>query len=191
MWYIISGGQQVGPMSKYELRNYNLQPDSMVWRQGMPDWQRAATVPELADVFQPAGPAMPPQGGYGQPPQGYGPQGGYAPQGGGYGPQQGYGRGPQGGYGPQERYDQYGRYIPRTDKSKNTFGILALLLGCLGIQYFYVGKTGGGLLTILLTLVTCGLWEILTFIQGIVVLCMNDEEFERKFVLSKSTFPLF
>lgn len=180
MWYIIYNGQQVGPMSKEALRQYDLKPDSMVWRQGMPDWTRASNVAELSDVLA---------GGNGQPKYGMnnsGPQAAPA-----YG--QPYGNAGCGyGYGPQRGgYDQYGRYIPQTDKSKVAAGILALLLGWLGVQYFYLGKAGGGFITILLVIVTCGAWEIITFIQGIMMLCMSDEEFERKFVLSDKTFPLF
>ena len=77
------------------------------------------------------------------------------------------------------------------DKDKNTAGILALLVGSLGIQYFYIGKTTAGLLTILLTLVTCGLWSCLTFVQGILILIMSQQDFERKFIYTQSKFPLF
>ncbi|MDE6297713.1 MAG: GYF domain-containing protein [Muribaculaceae bacterium] len=76
--------------------------------------------------------------------------------------------------------------------SKKTMcGIFAIILGGLGIQYFIIGKTAAGLLTILLTIVTCGLWEILTFIQGILMLTMSDADFKRKYVDSTSTLPLF
>ena len=68
---------------------------------------------------------------------------------------------------------------------------MAILFGWLGIQYFICGKVGGGLLTILLTLVTCGIWEIITFIQGILMLCMSDQEFYAKYVDNDKTFPLF
>ena len=80
---------------------------------------------------------------------------------------------------------------PASGKNKTTAGILALLLGGLGIQYFYLGKVGGGFITILLTLVTCGIWEILTFVQGILMLTMSQEDFDRKYVYSTSTVPLF
>ena len=43
----------------------------------------------------------------------------------------------------------------------------------------------------MLTLVTCGLWSILTLIQGIMMMCMKHEEFERKYVTNPATFPLF
>lgn len=70
-------------------------------------------------------------------------------------------------------------------------GVLAIVIGGLGLQYFIIGKTTAGLLTILLTLVTCGLWELITLIQGILMLCMSDAEFQRKYVNSPSTFPVF
>ena len=76
-------------------------------------------------------------------------------------------------------------------KSKVAAGVLAILLGGLGIQYFYLGKVGGGFLTILLTLVTCGLWEVITFVQGILMLTMSDEEFALKYVYTDKTLPLF
>lgn len=76
--------------------------------------------------------------------------------------------------------------------SKKTLcGILAILVGALGVQYFVIGKTAGGFLTILLSLVTCGLWEIVTLIQGILMLCMSDADFKRKYIDSTSTLPLF
>lgn len=70
-------------------------------------------------------------------------------------------------------------------------GILAILLGGLGIQYFYINKIGGGFLTILLSLVTCGLWSVLTLVQGILMLTMTDQEFDRKFIHTKNVLPLF
>lgn len=76
-------------------------------------------------------------------------------------------------------------------KDKTACGILALLLGSIGIQYFYLGKVGGGFLTILLTLVTCGLWQVITFIQGILMLTMSKEEFDRKYVFTNKVLPIF
>ena len=76
--------------------------------------------------------------------------------------------------------------------SKKTLcGVLAILVGTLGIQYFVLGKTTGGILTILISLVTCGGWGIITLIQGILMLCMSDDEFKRKYMDSTSSFPLF
>ena len=76
--------------------------------------------------------------------------------------------------------------------SKKTLcGIMAILFGTLGVQYFILGKIGGGLVTILLSIVTCGLWEILMIVQGVLMLTMSDEEFYRKYVASPSFMPLF
>ena len=91
------------------------------------------------------------------------------------------------------------QYSGRTNRinsdisSKKTLcGIMAILFGTLGIQYFVVGKTAGGFITILLSLITCGCWGIVTLIQGIMILCMSDEDFKRKYIdLGSSTFPLF
>lgn len=76
-------------------------------------------------------------------------------------------------------------------KSRLAFGLFAIFLGCLGIQYFYVGKNTAGIISIILGLVSCGLWSIVTLIQGILVLVMSQPAFEQKYVYSPSTFPVF
>lgn len=76
-------------------------------------------------------------------------------------------------------------------KSRGIAALLALFLGGLGIQYFYLGKTTAGILTILITLVTCGAWEIITFIQAILMFCMDNRTFRQKFVTNPATFPIF
>ena len=70
-------------------------------------------------------------------------------------------------------------------------GILAILVGSLGVHYFVMGKVAGGFITILLSVVTCGLWSIVMLIQGIMILCMSNEDFKRKYLDSTSTLPLF
>ncbi len=76
-------------------------------------------------------------------------------------------------------------------KSRLAAGLFAIILGTLGIQYFYCGKTAGGIICILLSLVTCGFWGIITLIQGILMIVMSQQEFEQKYVYSSSTFPIF
>lgn len=77
-------------------------------------------------------------------------------------------------------------------KSHVLAGILAIVLGWLGVQYFYCGKTTAGLISILLSAVTCGsIWTIICVIQGIMMISMKQEDFEAKYVYSQSTFPLF
>lgn len=63
-------------------------------------------------------------------------------------------------------------------KSKVAAGILAILFGGLGIHKFYLGKIGMGILY----LVFCWTYipAIVGFIEGIVYLCSNDENFQLK-----------
>lgn len=55
VWYVGEGEQRVGPMTIEELREKLVDgshgPDSLVWREGMGDWVRAAEVEELRGVF--------------------------------------------------------------------------------------------------------------------------------------------
>ena len=55
-WYIQYNGTQVGPMSKYDLLSYGLNPNSMVWNQNLPAWQPAYMVPELMKIINQPGP---------------------------------------------------------------------------------------------------------------------------------------
>lgn len=79
----------------------------------------------------------------------------------------------------------------RSGKDKVAAGLLAIFLGGLGIHYFYLGKTTGGLVCILLTFITCGIWSVISFIQGIIMLTMNQLDFENKYVYNSASFPLF
>ncbi len=76
-------------------------------------------------------------------------------------------------------------------KSRGVAALLAIFLGGLGIQYFYLGKNTAGIIAIVLTLVTCGIFELLFFIQGILMFTMSQPVFEEKYVYTTKTFPLF
>ena len=76
-------------------------------------------------------------------------------------------------------------------KSRGIAALLAILFGGLGIQYFYLGKNTAGVISILLSLVTCGFWSIIPVIQGILMLCMTNQQFRTKYVTNPSTFPVF
>ena len=58
----------------------------------------------------------------------------------------------------------------RQGKSKATAGVLALLLGGLGIHRFYLGFTTIGVVQIAVTIVTCGIGAIWGFVEGILYL---------------------
>lgn len=175
-YFIVYNGRQVGPMPATELLRYGLNPHSQIWCQGMPQWAEAYTVPEVMGVINSS------QGSFdggGTPPP--------APD-----PIQIGGSGRQQSAGPQYNNAPYTHYSSSSssEKSNVAFGLLAIFLGCFGIQYFYVGKTTGGIICILLSFFTCGLWNIVTFIQGILAICMSPADFERKYVYSNSTFPI-
>lgn len=76
-------------------------------------------------------------------------------------------------------------------KSRGITALFAILLGGVGVQYFYLGKIMAGIITIILSLVTCGMWCWVTLVQGILMFCMDNATFRRKYVLTNSQFPLF
>lgn len=63
-------------------------------------------------------------------------------------------------------------------KSKVVAGILALLLGGIGIHKFYLGKIGAGIVSILFC--WTGIPALVGFIEGLVYLLSNDENFQLK-----------
>lgn len=64
-------------------------------------------------------------------------------------------------------------------KSKIAAGLLALFLGGLGIHKFYLGQVGMGILYLLF----CWTFipSLVGFIEGIIYLCSNDENFQLKY----------
>ncbi|MCE0522456.1 MAG: TM2 domain-containing protein [Methylacidiphilales bacterium] len=78
--------------------------------------------------------------------------------------------------------------IPGAEK-KIVAGILAILLGQLGIHKFYLGYTTAGIIMLLITVLTCGfggavIW-IIGLIEGIIYLTKTDEEFVATYVNGK------
>ena len=117
------------------------------------------------------------------------PSGGYPPNGGdlpGSGAQPGHD--PQGAYGPQPGYNTPPGYGPvpgygppaYSGKSKVAAGVLALLIGTLGIHNFYLGYTGKGLIQLLGSLLSCGFLAlpiaIWAFVEGILILTARPGE---------------
>ena len=66
---------------------------------------------------------------------------------------------------------------------KTVFGILAILLGSLGVHKFVVGHTKWGVVYLLITVCTGGMLSVipwvLALIAGIKALTGTDEDFER------------
>jgi hypothetical protein len=63
-YYAVINGQQAGPYDGMALRQLVQQQmvnrDTLVWKQGMPQWTQAGQVPEVATLFTPQGPPPPP-----------------------------------------------------------------------------------------------------------------------------------
>ncbi|MBA2874203.1 TM2 domain-containing protein [Thermaerobacillus caldiproteolyticus] len=64
-------------------------------------------------------------------------------------------------------------------KNKIVAGLLAILLGGLGIHKFYLGKLGQGILYLLFS--WTGIPSIIGFIEGILYLVKSDEKFNQKY----------
>ena len=75
--------------------------------------------------------------------------------------------------------DEKGNVIPKSsEESKRVIaGILALLLGSLGVHKFVLGYTQEGIIQLILSIVSCGILGIIPFIEGIIYLTKTDEEF--------------
>jgi TM2 domain-containing membrane protein YozV len=67
--------------------------------------------------------------------------------------------------------------VNNTESKKVLCGIVAILLGGLGIHKFMLGYTKEGVIQIVLTVVTCGAASIVGLIEGIMYLTKSDEEF--------------
>lgn len=127
-------------------------------------------------------------------------------------PMQGPQFGPQ--PGPQPGYQQTGYQNPNyshqqssndifangpSGKSRGAAGLLAIFLGWLGIHYFYMGKNIAGIVFLLVSVIgggmTCGVLTgivfIVTVVQGILIMTMSQQDFERKYINTPEQIPLF
>ena len=64
--------------------------------------------------------------------------------------------------------------IPGADK-KVLAGILGIVLGGFGVHRFVLGDTKGGVIRIVISLVTCGMGGIIGLVEGIIYLTKSDE----------------
>jgi TM2 domain-containing membrane protein YozV len=79
--------------------------------------------------------------------------------------------------------DENGNIIPKSiEESKRVIaGILAIILGPLGIHKFILGYTTQGVILLASTIITCGIGAVITsiigLVEGIIYLTKSDEEF--------------
>ena len=79
---------------------------------------------------------------------------------------------------------------PSEIQSKKTAaGICAILIGGLGVHKFILGYTNAGIITILVTVLTCGaagvVMGIIGLVEGIIYLTMTDAQFYETYILNK------
>lgn len=81
--------------------------------------------------------------------------------------------------------------VPGAEK-KITAGILAILLGALGIHKFFLGYTTAGIIMLLVTILTLGMGGAVTgiigLIEGILYLTKPDEEFVETYIKNKKAW---
>ena len=74
-------------------------------------------------------------------------------------------------------------------KDKLTAGLLAIFIGWLGIHKFYLGYNKEGVITLLISLLTCGVgltvMEVISLIEGIMYLTKTDEDFANIYVYNQ------
>jgi TM2 domain-containing membrane protein YozV len=68
-------------------------------------------------------------------------------------------------------------------------GILAILLGAMGVHKFMLGMTTPGLIMLLTSILTCGVgWpvmHVIGIIEGVIYLCKSDADFYQTYIVEK------
>lgn len=84
---------------------------------------------------------------------------------------------------PKEEWNR--PQAPQQESKKVIAGIMGILFGSLGIHKFILGYTNEGIIQLVVSLVTCGLFGIVGFIEGIIYLTKSDEEFYNTYQANK------
>jgi TM2 domain-containing membrane protein YozV len=160
-YFTEANGTQQGPFPVDQLLAKGVKAETLVWAEGLPQWQRADSVPELRPLFQGVAPSPPPPMYPGAPTYPYGPTAPYPPQ-----------------------------YVPPPDNSKKiAAGLCGILLGALGIHKFILGMNGAGVTMLLISVLTCGfgaaVMSVIGLIEGIIYLTKSDAEFYQTYVVQK------
>ncbi|MFD0964372.1 TM2 domain-containing protein [Pseudofulvibacter geojedonensis] len=71
------------------------------------------------------------------------------------------------------------------ENKKVLAGVLGILFGGFGIHKFVLGYTKEGIISIVATIVTCGMFSLVGFIEGIIYLTKSDEEFIQTYQVGK------
>jgi TM2 domain-containing membrane protein YozV len=172
-YFYAENDQQRGPLSAAELIALRLSPATLVWRDGLANWQRLDSVPELTELLRQSAPPPPSI------------QPGSAP----IPPVTPTAPFPPGQPQPFAIPIGYTNAPPRDDSKRIVAGIFGLLMGALGIHKFILGYTGAGLVMCLITVFTCGYGALIFgpigFVEGIIYLSASDEDFYQRYVVRR------
>lgn len=88
------------------------------------------------------------------------------------------------------KYEHWNNSQPPIENNKKlAAGLLAILLGSLGIHKFLLGYTSEGIIWLVISVFTCGtVTTLLGFIEGIIYLTKSDEEFYQTYQLNKKAW---
>jgi TM2 domain-containing membrane protein YozV len=89
--------------------------------------------------------------------------------------------------------DENGNSIPQPPENKKIIaGILAILLGPLGIHKFILGYQKEGVIMLLVSILTCGIGAgvmgLIGLIEGIIYLTKTDDEFYQMYQINQKTW---
>ena len=91
-----------------------------------------------------------------------------------------------------EIIDRNGNTIPNQESKRVLAGVLAILIGPLGIHKFVLGYTTQGLVLLGISLLTCGLGifitSIVSLIEGIIYLSKSDDAFIYSYQVKKTAW---
>ncbi len=71
------------------------------------------------------------------------------------------------------------------ENKKLLAGLLGIFLGGFGVHKFVLGYTQEGVIQIIITVLTCGVGQIIGFIEGIIYLTKSDEEFYQTYQIGR------
>lgn len=165
-YFLADGNTRRGPFPAEMLLRQGMRADTLVWREGMPQWLPAEQVPELRDMLHRASADT------------------------AYGHQRHYGHAAQ-QYPPP--YPQQGMSASNINGTKLAAGLCGILLGSLGVHKFILGMPVPGLIMLLVSVLvgpfTCfstwGVMSIIGIIEGIIYLTKTDEEFYQMYMVEK------
>ena len=74
------------------------------------------------------------------------------------------------------------------NSTKILCGVLGILLGGLGVHRFILHDVSGGILRIVITLLTCGLGQVIGLVEGIIYLTKTDQDFYQLYMVGRKAW---